>query len=108
MLFFFLGCLGGGDTGQLTCSDAPDVDYHNFGDAFLRHNCQGCHASAAENRYGAPEFVTFDTVAEAWNWSERILASAGGVETTMPPAGSVSEDDKVLLYWWLECGREGE
>jgi len=107
MLLLWLAC-GDGDTGELTCLDVPEVNYHNFGDAFLRHNCQGCHASTAENRYGAPETVQFDTVEDAWDWSDRIVATAIGNEASMPPAGRVSDDEQVMLYWWLECGKEGK
>ena len=107
MLLLWLAC-GEGDTGEMTCAAAPEVNYHNFGEAFLRHNCQGCHASTAEERYGAPEFVLFDNVEQAWNWSDRILATTVGENPTMPPAVSVSDDEQVMLYWWLECGKEGE
>ena len=108
MLLLLFGCIQESDTGEFSCFRAPEVTYHNFGDAFLRHNCQGCHASTAEDRYGAPEFVNFDSVEQAWNWRDRILATTIGDYTSMPPAGTVTADEQVMLYWWLECGKEGE
>ena len=107
LLWVFLGCSDYQDSGELSCDDAAAVNYYNFGDAFLRHNCQGCHASTAENRYGAPPTVTFDTVDQAWEWKDRILTTTLGASANMPPAGSITEDESVLLYWWLECGKEG-
>ena len=94
------------DTGDF-CEGVPTVSYNDFGDGFLTEFCQGCHASTAENRYGAPENVTFDTVEQAWAFSERILARAAGDDATMPPAGGVDSDDRTRLVWWLQCAEEG-
>lgn len=93
------------DTGF--CAGVPVVNYNNFGGGFMTENCQGCHASTTEDRYGAPEGVTFDTVEEVWAWSERILVRSAGDSATMPPAGGVSEDDRTKLGWWLVCADEG-
>ena len=95
------------DTGEFDCAGAPDVTYHNFGSSFLRHNCQGCHASTTADRYGAPEGVFFDDVEQAWQWKARILAVTIGEEADMPPAGTIPHDDQMMLYWWLECNRKG-
>jgi len=97
---------GVSDTGDV-CTDAPTLSYYNFGDGFLTENCQGCHASTAEYRYGAPESVTFDTIDQAWAFSIRILALAAGDDATMPPAGGVHSDDRMRLVWWLQCAEEG-
>jgi uncharacterized membrane protein len=88
------------------CEGEPVVAYNNFGHGFLLTYCQGCHAGSAPERYGAPEAVTFDSVEEAWSWSDRILArtvEAGG----MPPAGGVSAEELLLLESWLTCGAPG-
>jgi hypothetical protein len=108
LLWVVIACSKGSDTGELNCNDAPQVTYHNFGEAFLRHNCQGCHASSTENRYGAPESVSFDNIELVWNWKNRILATTIGDSATMPPAGKITDDESVMVYWWLECGKEGE
>ena len=73
----------------------------------MRENCQGCHASTATERYGAPDTVTFDTVEEAWIWASSILDVATGDSPTMPPAGGVEDDDRTRLRWWLACGERG-
>ena len=101
-----------GDSGEidfasLSCEEAPVVTYANFGQGFITHYCQGCHASSAPDRYEAPETVTFDTVEEIWAWKERILARAASEPATMPPAGGTSAEDRQKLRWWLECAEEG-
>jgi hypothetical protein len=94
------------DTANL-CTDVPIVTYNNFGEGFMTENCQGCHASTAADRYGAPAGVTFDTVKEVWTWQERILSRSAGDDASMPPAGGVSEDDRTRLEWWLLCAESG-
>lgn len=89
------------------CEDVPTVTYNSFGAGFMTENCQGCHASTAADRYGAPEGVTFDTVKEVWFWKDRILSRSVGDDSSMPPAGGVSEDDRTKLEWWLVCAEEG-
>lgn len=89
------------------CVGAPVVDWDNFGQAFLLHACQGCHASTTLDRYGAPEDVNFDTVDEVWAQADEILLMAAGDYPTMPPRGGVEADDRTRLVWWLECGVPG-
>lgn len=89
------------------CESLPVVNYANFGEGFITHYCQGCHASTAPNRYDAPEAVTFDTVEDVWAQSARILARAAVDPPTMPPAGGTSEDDRTKLRWWFTCADPG-
>lgn len=103
MLFLLLACGKEEDSGLYNCEEAPYVNYDNFGQAFLTHNCQGCHASTTANRYGAPDNVFFDTEQDSLNWSERILATTTGENRSMPPAGDIPDDEQVMLYWWLVC-----
>ena len=113
MILFLLACIdarettdtAGADTGA--CADVPVVTYANFGEGFVLHHCQGCHASTTPDRYGAPEAVTFDDVDEVWALRERVLERAASEPPTMPPAASTTEDDRTRLRWWLECAAEG-
>lgn len=89
------------DTGL--CSDAPVIMWANFGEGFLKANCQSCHASTASDRSGAPEDVIFDTKADAVAQADRILARATGEDPTMPPQGGVTEQDREKLEIWLRC-----
>lgn len=121
-LLLFLGCSGGtedtrapadttdtvvttADTGP--CVGVPAVTYANFGEGFILHFCQGCHASTTPNRYDAPEDVTFDSAEQVWEWRERILIRAAVEPPTMPPAGVTTADDRVRLGWWLNCAEDG-
>ncbi|MCP4809317.1 MAG: hypothetical protein GY884_28610 [Proteobacteria bacterium] len=89
------------------CTDAPVLRWTNFGESFMTHTCQGCHASTAANRYGAPEEHTFDTVDEVWTQRNWILGVATGEDPSMPPEGGVSADDRKRLELWLLCAPEG-
>jgi len=93
--------------GDTACADAATVTWNSWGQGFLIEACQGCHASAAEERFGAPEDVSFDTVDQAWDQAERILARAGTDPPTMPPQGGVEPDDRQRLVWWLTCAEPG-
>jgi uncharacterized membrane protein len=93
---------------DLQCEDAQLVTYTNFGKSFFTHSCQGCHASTAPDRYGAPEEVQFDTLDWVWEQSAVILAVAAGDEPSMPPQGGVTDDERTKLKWWLQCGKEGQ
>jgi uncharacterized membrane protein len=95
------------DTAPDACAEVPVLRWTNFGEGFITGACQGCHASTATDRFGAPEDVTFDTVEETWFWSSRILARAASEDPTMPPEGGVDADDRQRLTWWLECAPEG-
>ncbi|RME26092.1 MAG: hypothetical protein D6798_07370 [Deltaproteobacteria bacterium] len=84
------------------CDTAVEVTWEDWGDGFMRTQCQGCHASQAEERYGAPPEVVFDTEADVIRWRARILVRTVD-ERTMPPAGGVDEVDLQLLETWLRC-----
>lgn len=95
------------DTDVDPCADAPAVTYNNFGRGFVTESCQGCHASTAPNRFGAPVEVVFDTVEDCWKRAERILARSASDTPTMPPQGGVFPDDRARLRWWLTCAPSG-
>ncbi len=85
---------------------AADVTWVNWVGAFLLTQCQGCHASTAPDRYGAPPTVSFDTeeaaIAQAAAISRTILESA-----SMPPAGGLTDDERCLLGQWVACYIDG-
>lgn len=95
------------DTSSDTCVDVPLVTWATFGEGFLREACQGCHASTASDRHGAPEDVVFDDVEDAWAWADRIVARAASEPPSMPPMAGTSAEDRVRLVWWLTCAEEG-
>jgi hypothetical protein len=95
------------DTGPDFCDGVPVVTYANFGESFMTHHCQGCHASTTEDRHDAPESVTFDSVEEVWSWRDRVLFRAAGGSPDMPPMGGPEADDRTRLEWWLRCAEQG-
>src|SRR5687768_10970994 len=64
-------------------TDVPQLDWESFGEGFVTTYCQGCHASAAPDRHGAPPQVFFDTEEDALAWQDRILKRAAAAEPTM-------------------------
>jgi hypothetical protein len=95
---------GAGEQATGLCADDPPLEsWETFGRGFVTTHCQGCHGSAAPDRYGAPEGVTFDTQEETLTHKAQILATAASDEPTMPPTGGTSEDDRQRLRIWLEC-----
>lgn len=86
----------------------PEVDgWANFGEGFVRQECQVCHASDATERHGAPPEVTFDTEAEVLARASRILARAAADPPTMPPTGATRASDRARLRRWLTCAAQG-
>jgi hypothetical protein len=96
---------GAVDTGAVLpgCAGEPVVTWANFGQGFLREQCQACHASTVVNRGDTPADVIFDTEDDAVRLADRIEARALGSAPSMPPEGGVSETDRTLLEVWLRC-----
>jgi hypothetical protein len=79
----------------------PATTWEGFSQGFFIEYCQGCHASAAPGRYGAPAEVTFDTQADVLAWRDRALARL--TDDTMPPGGGVPSADLDRVTAWLAC-----
>ena len=84
------------------CMEVPLITYSSFGEGFITFNCQGCHGSAAFDRQGAPDAVTFDNHEETLNWLSRIYARTY-TSQNMPPALGIFEDDLERLRIWIDC-----
>jgi len=102
LLSVFTGC-GGGDGSNVECDESIEINYETWGEGFLATHCQGCHASGAPYRYGAPANITFDTESQMVLLYDSVWRTTVE-ERVMPPAGGVSEDDLYLLQQWLVCG----
>ncbi len=101
------GCVG--DSTQhiddLPCPEESELTYDNFGGSFLDTYCQRCHASASEDRNGAPAAITFDDVEEIQSHRDRIFARAAGDNKSMPPGpDDPPAEERDMLAEWLACG----
>ncbi|MCA9621269.1 MAG: hypothetical protein KC731_19740 [Myxococcales bacterium] len=85
------------------CDEAPSVTWQTFGRGFLTTHCQGCHASTAPDRRGAPPGLAFDDEASVAQHRDAILASVTGDTPTMPPNGGPTQDDRDRVALWLLC-----
>ncbi len=90
------------DTRPESCDSAPPVTWANWADGFFSSYCRACHSSGTAERYGAPEGVDFDTLADVIQWRERIQVRTLEAED-MPVGGGVYDEDLELLQVWLEC-----
>ena len=84
------------------CEDAPPVTWDSWTHSLMLTHCQGCHASTASNRYGAPLGIQFDTEMDSIDLADRIYVRVLQNQD-MPPAGGILEDDLYLLDVWLRC-----
>jgi hypothetical protein len=84
----------------------PPLDWSNFGEAYFRAECTGCHHSAlAEGeRSGAPLGADFDHYEGVAALAEEIAARAVDADADMPPASPSAPADRALLGEWLDCG----
>ena len=83
------------------CADMPVVSWETFGAGFVTTHCQGCHASSAPDRRGAPAQIVFDSEADVVAQRDAVLRATS--EARMPPAGGPSDDERELLRVWLTC-----
>jgi cytochrome c5 len=84
------------------CDQGYELTWASWGEAYFGTYCDACHAADSPNRFGAPEGISFDTVAEARTWAPRIRARVLD-DQTMPLGGGVNENDLYLLDVYLTC-----
>lgn len=105
MILLFLACSGGADTADtaVACADAPNVTWASFGDGFFATYCRACHSANTAERYGAPDAVNFDTLADVRALKDSVRRTVLDSQS-MPVGGGVYDDDAVLLDYFLTCG----
>jgi cytochrome c5 len=87
-----------------TCLRDPPLTWENYGDYIIGRQCRPCHSvySREGQRADAPEGVDFDSWDDVLEWVDRIQARSVDTET-MPPAGGMLREERVLLGEWLRC-----
>jgi uncharacterized membrane protein len=99
------GCPSAPAADEVTTCTAEQraVNWENFGVGFFAGYCRACHSAEADDRYGAPEGLDFDSL-------EQVQALKGSihdtvlVDETMPVGGGVDEESLTLLATFLDCG----
>lgn len=86
--------------------DVPVITWESFGQGFVTTYCQGCHATSAVDRQGAPEQVVFDEEIDVLTWKGLVLEVAASEAPTMPPGGGPLPEDRDRLAIWLSCFAE--
>ncbi len=93
------------DEGDMTvsgaCEVAPELTWNTFGDGFLLSRCQHCHGSYTNDRYGAPQGVSFDTLEDVRKHRTQLLNSVH--DEKIPPGGGLRPDEVLNLADWLSC-----
>ncbi len=86
-----------------TDCDVPEgFDWANWGQPFFRTWCSGCHAASAPDRHGAPEWLVFDTEAQAYE--RRVIIRSSVLELgSMPLGGGLPEQEAASLDLYLRC-----
>ena len=104
LLWVIIGC--GEPEEDDFCENTPVMTWESFGQDFIQHNCQACHASTTGDRHGAPESMVFDTYDQVLSSREVILERVFGSAADMPPSGGVDEDELWRAEVWLRCNEE--
>jgi uncharacterized membrane protein len=111
MMFFLLLMSCGGDktseyidrdTAVLPFETECDVDWDAWANGFFTTYCKSCHSVNSTNRYGAPESVNIDTVADVRDWADRVRLRVLESQT-MPVGGGVPEEELLRLSNWMDC-----
>ena len=86
------------------CSQhAVAVTWEGGGEAFFRTRCCSCHSSTAPYRYGAPEYLNYDTF-EGVQEAVHAIQQAALWDQVMPPGLPLSAEEQELLESFLDCG----
>lgn len=72
--------------------------------------CTSCHSSrlTGEDRFGAPQGVNLDTLAEVRAGAEGVSRRSLSASADMPPRGGVPTAEREAVAAWFACGAPGE
>ena len=89
------------DTGE-DCDVPMGFDWSTWGQPFFRTWCSGCHGADAPERYGAPDWLVFDTEAQVYN-HRSLIRSSVLERQSMPLGGGLPEQESESLDLFLRC-----
>ena len=108
---FLAACPGNPDDPVPTdCPPDSVATWDNFGEPFLLTWCTPCHSSHLSGfgdpneRQDAPLGSDFDTYSHYMDWDTDVYARAAAENTSMPPAGGPTPEDRAMLAEWIACG----
>lgn len=102
LLLFAIACASPGADSADPCADTP-VTWEHWGAGFFGGYCRSCHSSTTADRYGAPDGVDFDTLADVRAFATRVRVRVLE-QQDMPVGGGVPDDDLARLDTFLQCG----
>ena len=98
--------VGSPDTGTDEVIDDCDLpagfDWTHWGSPFFRTWCSGCHGAEAPERYGAPEWLVFDTEAQVYTHRD-VIRSSVLERQSMPLGGGLPTQEAASLDLFLRC-----
>lgn len=93
----------GGSVPIEACPDSgTDLTYDNFADGFFNSYCRSCHATGSG--IAEAQDLPFDTFEDIKAHADEIAAEAAGDNTSMPPGGGPTQDERDQLAEWIACG----
>jgi uncharacterized membrane protein len=97
-----VACASPGSDSADPCADTP-VTWEHWGAGFFGGYCRSCHSSTTADRYGAPDGVDFDTLADVRAFAARVRVRVLE-QQDMPVGGGVPDDELARLDTFLQCG----
>ncbi len=85
------------------CEHEVLVTWEHGGKSFFLSHCTSCHSTTSPNRWGAPEYLNYDTldgVVEA----QHNIRQAALWDEVMPPGYPLEDDEREVLASLLDCG----
>ena len=88
---------------EASCGHEIKVTWETGGQALFRGRCCSCHSSTATERFGAPEYLNYDTY-EGVQEAAHAIRQAALWDQVMPPGYPLSEEEQETLESFLDCG----
>ena len=91
------------NSGEGSCGHEVKVTWETGGQALFRSRCCSCHSSTTAERYGAPEYLNYDSY-EGVEEAAHAIRQAALWDQVMPPGYPLSEEEQEVLESFLDCG----
>ena len=75
--------------------------------SLFRSRCTSCHSSTTEERWGAPEYLNYDTL-DGVIEAQHAIRQAALWDEVMPPGYPLVDEERAILESFLDCGIPAE